>query len=57
MSIQAEWQASMQRGKRDIHLWIFVNFADVKNLKSIPTKTLIDRNQFQSSFQKYNEEG
>ena len=43
MSIQAEWQASMRCGKRDIRLWISVNFAGVKNSKSIPTKSLIDR--------------
>ena len=42
MSIQAEWQASMRYGKRDIRLWISVNFAGVKNLKSIPTKSLFD---------------
>ena len=43
MSIQAEWQASMRCGKRDIRLWISVNFTGVKNSKSIPTKSLIDR--------------
>ena len=43
MSIQAEWQASMRCGKRDIRLWISVNFAGVKNSKSMPTKSLIDR--------------
>ena len=43
MSIQAEWQASMRCGKRDIRLWMSVNFAGVKNSKSIPTKSLIDR--------------
>ena len=42
MSIRAEWQASMQCGKRDICLWISVNFAGVNNSKSIPTKTSID---------------
>ena len=43
MSIQAEWQASMRSGKRDIRLWISVNFAGVRNSKSIPTKRSIDR--------------
>ena len=43
MSIQAEWQASMRWGKKDVPLWISVNFAGVKNSKSIPTKSLIDR--------------
>ena len=42
MSIRAEWQASMQCGKRDIRLWISVNFAGVNNSKSILTKTSID---------------
>ena len=43
MSIQAEWQASMRCGKRDIRLLISENFAGVKISKSIPTKSLIDR--------------
>ena len=43
MSIQAEWQASMRCGKRDVRLLNSVNFAGVKNSKSIPTKSLIDR--------------
>ena len=43
MSIQAEWQASMRCGKRDICLKNSVNFAGVKISKSIPTKSLIDR--------------
>ena len=43
MSIQAEWQASMRCGKRHIRLRVSVNFAGVKNSKSIPTKSLIDR--------------
>ena len=33
----------MRCGKRDIRLWISVNFTGVKNSKSIPTKSLIDR--------------
>ena len=43
MSIQAEWQASMQCGKRDMRLWISANFAGVKKSQSIPSKSLIDR--------------
>ena len=43
MSIQAEWQASMRCGKRHIRLRVSVNFAGVKNSKSIPIKSLIDR--------------
>ena len=43
MSSQAEWQTSMRCGKTDISLRISVNFAGVKNSKSIPTKTLTDR--------------
>ena len=51
MSIQAEWQASMRCGKRDIRLWISINFTGVKNSKSIPTKTLIDRHENVISFE------
>ena len=43
MSIQAEWQASMWCGKKDVRLWISVNFAGVYSSKSIPTKSLIGR--------------
>ena len=43
MSVQAEWQVSMRCGKGDIRPWISVNFAGVKNSKSISTKSLIDR--------------
>ena len=33
----------MRCGKRDIRLCISVNFTGAKNLKSIPTQSLIDR--------------
>ena len=61
MSIQAEWQASMRCGKRDIRLYNAVNFAGVKNSKSIPPKSIIDRCEnvinFQAVSKKYNKEG